>query len=206
MKIFWLFWIETQEICTLRQARHPRLKMYRCSHTSTQNLCVQNHLTNQIEHLYQDLMLQQCEHKRTTLIHRLTFAFSGPEQFAYALMQKEGYTAFVAGELIHLVHCRPVNVKYRPDQHCYIEIPITYNDEAAFVTPRNRLVVKHATEVECNPLYPIVYNFSNKWTITTSDLHVMPHPSVLDLNFSYDFNLSQAGLCSTTYTSHVITN
>lgn len=173
------------------------------AYVNTKFMYVQNHMANQIETLYQDLMFQQCEHKRTTLIHQLTFAFSDPEQFAYALMQRPGYTALVAGELIHLIHCREVNVTYRPDQHCYLEIPVTYEDTPAFVTPRNRLVVKHATEVECNPLYPVAYNFSNVWTITTSNVHIMPSPNVLDPNlrqswrFNYDFNLGQAGLYST---------
>lgn len=173
------------------------------SYVNTKFMYVQNHIADQIEKMYHDILFQQCLHKRTTLINLLTLGFSDPEQFAYSLMHTEGYTAILAGELTHLIQCLPVNVSYRSDTTCYLEIPITYNEKPAFLTPRNRLVAYHGTEVICNPLYDVAYNFSNIWTVTTNNAHVMIPPHKLNPNiqqnwkFDYDLNLGKAGLYST---------
>lgn len=172
------------------------------AYVNTKFMYLELHIADQVEQLYSDLSFSQCVNHRTTLMNLLTLAVTSPEAFAYSLTKTEGYTAITSGEVVHLIKCAPKTVSYRPSKHCYQEIPITYNGEPMFLTPRNRLIVKHGNEIHCNDLYEVIYNITGHWTVTSDKLHVTVAPKILDPNtakvwrFDRTKNLAQAGLYS----------
>lgn len=49
----------------------------------------------------------------------LSLATIAPDEMAYRIMKEPGYTAIMAGEVIHLVKCIPVKCRLRPVENCY---------------------------------------------------------------------------------------
>lgn len=64
---------------------------------------VENHLGNQLSLLYQKLINELCKVEKTLLETRLVSARINPQEFASNLMKAAGYTAVIAGEVIHII-------------------------------------------------------------------------------------------------------
>ena len=45
--------------------------------------------------------------------------------------------ALVAGEVIHIVKCIPVQVKIRKTDECYIELPVWLKNNSMFLTQKH---------------------------------------------------------------------
>lgn len=69
----------------------------------------------------------------------------------------------VAGEVIHLIKCTPVEVRVRPTEECYKELPITYHNKSAFLTPKTHIITKGASTTDCSELIPHMYNLHGNW-------------------------------------------
>jgi len=49
-------------------------------------------------------------------------------------MQGSGYMTLLAGEVIHIVKCVPVEVKLASIQECYDQLPVIRNNKTQFLT------------------------------------------------------------------------
>ena len=124
---------------------------------------VEKHLRLQMTNLYHDIMIQKCELERQVLQNTLSLATILPNEFAYRLMKVPGHMAVVSGEVIHVLKCIPIEVTVRKTNTCHNELPVTYRNTSFFVTPKSRILTKHGTSRECNPLLPISYNIETTW-------------------------------------------
>lgn len=172
------------------------------AYLNTKLLYLDHHIGSQLVNLYSDLLHRQCRQKQASLRNLLTLSKIDPEGFAYALTNEPGYSSMMMGEVVYVLKCSTVNVTFRTVPKCYQEIPVTYLDKPAFVTPRNRLITYHANEVICSPLYPVIYNLSKTWTIMNQSPSSTLQPTILNPNepptwkFNYTLHIGTAGLYS----------
>ncbi|CAD6241240.1 GSCOCG00012617001-RA-CDS, partial [Cotesia congregata] len=118
---------------------------------------VEKFVRQQMQNLYHDVLVHRCELERAVLLNALALSSLTPDEFGYALMKGPGYYTTVAGELVHITKCVAVPVRVREAEHCYQELPVTYNNKSYFLKPKSRILVLRGTLVECNTILPIGY-------------------------------------------------
>lgn len=123
---------------------------------------VERHIKRQMKNLYKDIIIQKCELERQTLKNFLSFATQSPDEFAFDLIGS-GHMAVLAGEVVHIVKCIPVEVKVEHGNTCYNELQVSRNNETYFMTPRTHILKRKGTEISCNRLLPVQYKLSDRW-------------------------------------------
>ena len=78
-------------------------------------------------------------------------------------MKGAGYMAVVAGKVVHIVKCVPVEIKMEHGESCYAELQVTRNNKTYFVTPRMHILKTQGTQTPCNRMLPSQYYVGNKW-------------------------------------------
>ena len=78
-------------------------------------------------------------------------------------MKGPGYMAVVAGEVVHIVKCVPVEIKMEHGESCYAELQITRNNKTYFLTPRTHILKTQGTQIPCNRMLPFQYYVGNEW-------------------------------------------
>lgn len=124
---------------------------------------VERHIRTQLNQLYQNILTQQCNLERQTLQNALAIATQSPDIFAYHLMKGPGYMALVAGEVIHIIKCVPVEVKIIHKAECYQQLTVNWSNKTYFLTPQTHILLKQGTQINCNPLAPIMYLLEDSW-------------------------------------------
>lgn len=98
----------------------------------------------------------------------MTLALLPPKEFAYQHFKSPGYTAVVRGEVVHVAKCREVAVIPKVmDSECYNELPVIYNNQTWFLTPRTRVLIQHGTKVECAPDLGPQFLLNGRWVTPT---------------------------------------
>ena len=131
---------------------------------------VEKHVKLQMRNLYKDILTQRCNLERQVLQNALLIAAILPEKFAYALMKGPGYIAVIAGEVAHIIKCVPVECILRRADECYHELPVTYHNESYFLSTTSRMLLRSATQIDCGPTLPALYQIDNTW------YRFSPHP------------------------------
>ena len=93
----------------------------------------------------------------------MALAYSSPDHFAYNVMKGPGYLAVVAGEVIHIVKCVPVEVKIQHGGACFNQLQVERNNETWFMTPRTHILIKRGTQVPCSHTLPAYYKIDGFW-------------------------------------------
>jgi len=70
---------------------------------------VKKHIRTQISQLYRNI-LQQCNLELQMMQNVIAIAARSPDIFAYHFMRGPGYMALLAGEVIHIIKCVPVEI------------------------------------------------------------------------------------------------
>ena len=78
-------------------------------------------------------------------------------------MKGLGYMAVVAGEVVHIVKCVPVEIKMKHRDNCFAELQVTRNNQTFFLTPRTHVLKTKGTEIPCNRILPSLYYVENHW-------------------------------------------
>ncbi|EZA48478.1 hypothetical protein X777_13776, partial [Ooceraea biroi] len=118
---------------------------------------VERYISTQINQLYRNILIQQCRLEQQMLQNALAIATQSPDIFAYYLMKGPGYIALLAGEVIHIIKCVPVEVKIFRTTECYNQLPVTRDNQTYFLTPQTHVLLKQGTQISCNPLAPTMY-------------------------------------------------
>lgn len=137
-------------------------------------------LEEQIEQIYHQLSHERCMVERETLKVQIAMAEMRPNEFAYALKGKPGYTAAVMGEVIYLIKCNPVEVAIRKTDRCYMELPVSWQNESYFLSPRTRLLQRRGTEVTCNGLLKPMFRHQNIWCSFSPKIAIEKKPAMLN--------------------------
>lgn len=143
---------------------------------------VEKHIRTQLTQLYRDIMEQKCALERQILLNALSLASIAPDEMATRIMKAPGYTAVVAGEVIHLIKCLAVPCKIRHLDVCYNELPVTYRNESLFLLPRSRILTKTGTPRDCNEFLPAMYQIHESWFRTGKrPVETLPPPVIQPL-------------------------
>ena len=132
---------------------------------------VERHVKSQIQRLYYDVSLQRCALEREMLRNRLAIATVAPDEFAYQIMKGPGYMAVLAGEVVHLLKCIPVEVKLAHVNECYTQLPVITGNLTLFMAPRTHVLMRTGTQISCSEVVPSMYYVSGQW------YKINPHPS-----------------------------
>lgn len=124
---------------------------------------VEKHIRTQINELYRNILLQQCNLEQQLLQNALAIATQSPDIFAYYLMKGPGYMALLAGEVIHIVKCVPVEVKIAQTEHCYNQLPVLRGNRTFFLTPQTHILLRQGIQTACNAFAPAMYLLGDSW-------------------------------------------
>lgn len=152
------------------------------AYINTKIVYVERHINERLNSLYHDILQQRCLSQASILSNLLALAYTSEDEFAYAYKKEPGYTALTRGEVIHLIKCVPVEVKLTDTHNCYTEATVLYKNITYFLSPRNRLLKEVGTEIECNSLLPVIFNFAEHWYSLYPTPHKVAPPHLLDPN------------------------
>lgn len=167
-----LFILETQKGKTFKtRAKITVDNLDIFSYVNSKFVYVEKHIKSQLTQLYRDIMEQKCALERQILQNALSLASIAPDEMAFRIMKRPGYTAVTLGEVIHLIKCIPVEVNLRRTEECHNELPVTHRNQSLFLLPRSRILVRTGTPRECNELLPPMYRINGAW------FRLMPRPT-----------------------------
>ena len=69
----------------------------------------------------------------------------------------------IAGEVVHIVKCIPIEVKYRKTEECYPQLPVFRGNQSFFLSPRTHILTKSGIQTNCNSFLPPMYLFGETW-------------------------------------------
>ncbi|CAD6243041.1 GSCOCG00012645001-RA-CDS [Cotesia congregata] len=124
---------------------------------------VERYLRSQTQSLYVDVIRKRCKLEKEMLKNTLSIASTQPDEFAYRYMEGPGYMAVVAGEVVHIVQCVPVEVKIQHKETCYNRIPVQRGNQSLYLTPRTHVITNYATELPCNSPLLQYYKLGQTW-------------------------------------------
>lgn len=124
---------------------------------------VEKHIRTQINQLYRNILLQQCNLELRLMQNALAIAARSPDIFAYYFMKGPGYMALLAGEVIHIVKCVPVDVRLAQTAECYDQLPVIRDNRTHFLTPQTHILLRQGTQITCNSFAPPMYHLEDAW-------------------------------------------
>ncbi|KAL7289959.1 hypothetical protein TKK_0015692 [Trichogramma kaykai] len=189
-----------ENICgtTFVRLEHPRLQIVENAHKNTllrksdiaaanidifayinlKFVYVEKHLKGQIKRMYQN-MKSKCDLERRVIENALSIAAMSPAEAGHKLMKEEGYLAISAGESLHLLRCRKVDLTLRKVNSCYDQLPVKMGNESLFLAPRSRILTTTGKEVICEGRLPVMYKLGQQWFRAMPDLIEGPAPQIL---------------------------
>ncbi|XP_076545674.1 uncharacterized protein LOC143305528 [Osmia lignaria lignaria] len=150
-------------------------------------------------------ILTKTEHPRLIIYKRTqnNILFdNSPDEFAYNLMEKPGYIARIAGEVVHIIKCTPKEVQLLHTDKCYTQLPVTSGNQTRFLTPKTHILMKSGTQIECNTIIPQYYKLNNNWIALTPTPRKAQKPGILkpNTNISWEYkeinSLASSGIYS----------
>lgn len=158
---------------------------------------IENHMRREMSTMYETLITDLCETKRSLLQTQLSIATIDPVEFAYTHKQEPGYSAIVMGEQVHIIKCRAVFVSARKTEGCFNELPINYTGQPMFMAPRSHIIQKTGTPVTCSILMQPTYKLSGTWFASQNGLSKTSEPSLLSPAIDTKWVYTDAGELAT---------
>lgn len=136
-------------------------------------------LNQEMKQVFLDKIDFDCKTKASLIKQSLTMAHLAPDLFAYNLMGP-GYTAVLAGHIIHVIKCQPVEVTINQyPKSCTEEIPILYHESPYFITSTTKIIIKHSRKTTCNKILPTQFKINGRWIEFTPTLRYTETPKTL---------------------------
>lgn len=140
---------------------------------------VYKQLESEIKDIYLKHTKYECENQMSIIKQKLNLAYTSPEQFVFDLMG-HGFTGQLAGNLIHIIKCQPVEVKIDPyPKICTQDIPILYHNEPLFMSSTSHIIIKHSQKLNCNKILPVKFRINGNWIKFTPTLRLAKAPRKL---------------------------
>nr|AWW13462.1 putative glycoprotein [Aedes anphevirus] len=147
------------------------------------------HIKQEVSRLFDLFNQDRCQSHNRVTQNLLSIALLSPQEFAYTY-GGPGHTAVSRGEVIYLAQCRPVAVV--PDLNvtgCYNELPVVYNNETMFMTPRSRILINVGTPLKCLPDLLPKYYLNENWYVKTDHglIETKPPQTIAPNTLAYEF-------------------
>lgn len=142
------------------------------------------HMGSQLTQLNNHINYQRCLLESQMLQSLMSTAYIDPVMFARDYMKEPGYTGFRRNEVIYIIKCQAVDVSWRQEiDHCYDEVPVIYNNQSLFMSPRTRILQPYGTEISCNRIFVGGFQFGSEWyTFNPSRQYVSPPEDIMITN------------------------
>lgn len=124
---------------------------------------VEKYVGEQVDKLYYDILRKECELERKVLSNALAIAATSPDEAGYRIMEQTGYVGILAGEVIHLVKCLPVELTRRKTSKCYAELPVFRGKQEFFLAPRTRVLLRTGRQIHCDTRMPAMFKLNEVW-------------------------------------------
>ncbi|KYM93388.1 hypothetical protein ALC62_12483 [Cyphomyrmex costatus] len=152
------------------------------TYVNSKFIYVERHIGTQLTRLYRDVMEQKCALEQQILRNALALASIAPDEMAHQITKSPGYTATVAGEVIHLIKCLPVECKLRHTDTCYTELPVSCRNVSSFLLPRSHIITRTAVPRDCGDVLPTMYQIDGTWfRITSRPIEALAPPTIQPL-------------------------
>lgn len=161
---------------------------------------VENYIGQKLDDVYNTVMTEMCKIDKALLETKLTLARLNPTEFVSALMKKTGFSAVVAGEVLHVLECKPVYVQPFASERCFQELPVKYGNITMYLSPVTRTLQLRGTEIECTPLLPAKFQFGGRWYTFDGKIRetTAPHKLATDIVTKWTYtplpNLMESGV------------
>jgi hypothetical protein len=133
------------------------------AYVNSKFIFTERHIKGQMNRLYHDILMKQCQLERKILANALSIAAIAPDLFAYQLMKGPGYMSVLAGEVVHILKCVPVEVRVRETQDCYLELPVYRGNQSLFLTPKTHILKEFGSKGVCDNIIPVTYMLGGRW-------------------------------------------
>ena len=170
------------------------------SYVNSKFVYVERHIKLQMKELYYNIMKSKCELERKTIQNSLTLSTLYPDGIGYLLMDQPGYFGKIAGEVIYLIKCIPIEVKILHTEKCFQELPVQKGNETLFLTAKTHILTNKGNEINCNKIMPNLYKIGEEWIKMVPTPTESKSPKILkpntDLTWSYISagNLAASGI------------
>jgi len=104
----------------------------------------------------------------------LAIAARSPDIFAYHFMKGPGYMALLAGEVIRIIKCVPVEVKLARIEECYEQLPVIWSNQTYFLTPQTHILMRQGTQITLYLLGDAWYKLMPKPVKTIAPIIIKP--------------------------------
>ncbi|XP_050528866.1 uncharacterized protein LOC126898647 [Daktulosphaira vitifoliae] len=95
------------------------------------------------------------------------------------MCETHGCVAFSNGEIIYLMKCKPVLVKITKKDTCFNELPVLYQNQSYFMSPKSHILQRYGTEIICNIRFPSAYFIEGEWLGLNPHLTEIKTPQTL---------------------------
>ena len=93
---------------------------------------VERHISIEVNRIYHDILSQRCILEQQVFRNTLTLVTQSPDEFAYHC---PGYMSVIAGEVVHIVKCTSVEVKYHETEEFDLQLPVFRGNQSFFLSP-----------------------------------------------------------------------
>ena len=124
---------------------------------------VERHIRTEVNRLCHDVFTQRCILEHQVFINALTLAIQSLDEFAYHLMKGPGHMSVIVGEVVYLLTCIPVEVKYPKTEECYLQLPVFRENQSLFLSPRTHILTKSGIQTNYNSFLQPMYLFGETW-------------------------------------------
>ncbi|XP_071572624.1 uncharacterized protein [Temnothorax nylanderi] len=178
------------------------------AYVNSKFIYVEKHIRTQMNRLYTDVLTQRCNLERQVMKNALSLAIHAPDDFAYQIMKGPGYMAVISGEVVHIIKCTPVDVKYQQTQECYQQLPVSKGNETYFLAPRTHILFKTGTQTTCSRIIPTMYLLNDGWYRITPILEYSKSPAIMKPNNKPTWQYNDPGplAASGIYTNNELEN
>ena len=149
------------------------------AYLNSQFVYVDAHIKGQMTRLYRDVIEKQCELEHKVLANSLSIATISPDLLSYQIMRAPGYISLLAGELVHVLKCVQVEVKVRPTEECYQELPVFWEEKPRFLSPRTHILREFGTKAICDSMIPVMFLIGERWFKMLPQITIQDTPSIL---------------------------
>ena len=99
-----------------------------------------------------------------------------------------GYKAHLAGNVIHIIKCQPVEITINPNPpSCFQDIPILYHNKPFFMSSTSSIIIEHSHKIPCNKILSIKFRINGDWIKFTPQLQKAKAPRKLGLKPQENF-------------------
>ena len=78
-------------------------------------------------------------------------------------MRGPGYISLLAGEVVHLLKYVQIEVKVRPTEESYQELPVFWEEKPRFLSPRTHILREFGTIAICDCMIAVIFLIGERW-------------------------------------------